>query len=154
MSNLTMGRTADKRDYRPRLGAGLKRAVFALAIVVAAGLSSPVPSSARDAGVQLPLGSPRSLVLDEAHSHVILTGDPMVVTDYAGEIVATLDDEGGASGMVLDDGLLYVARCSASRIDIIDTCRVDPDLDRHRDDQPGTLRARRGGWPAVVRHHQ
>jgi len=103
-----MGRTADKRDYRPRLGAGLKRAVFALAIVVAAGLSSPVPSSARDAGVQLPLGSPRSLVLDEAHSHVILTGDPMVVTDYAGEIVATLDDEGGASGMVLDDGLLFV----------------------------------------------
>ena len=124
MSNLTMGRTADKRDYRPRLGAGLKRAVFALAIVVAAGLSSPVPSSARDAGVQLPLGSPRSLVLDEAHSHVILTGDPMVVTDYAGEIVATLDDEGGASGMVLDDGLLYVARCSASRIDIIDTATL------------------------------
>ncbi len=127
MSNLTMGRTADERDYRPRLGAGLKRAVFALAIVVAAcaaGLASPVPSSARDAGVQLPLGSPRSLVLDEAHSHVILTGDPMVVTDYAGEIVATLDDEGGASGMVLDDGLLYVARCSASRIDIIDTATL------------------------------
>src|SRR4029078_9096364 len=52
----------------------------------------------------------------------------MVVADYTGQIVTTLDDEDGASGMVLDGGLLYVARCSASQIDIIDTAtlaRVD-----------------------------
>jgi len=110
-----------------RCSARLRRAASAFAITAAvgiAGLSSPALSPARDAGVPLPLGNPRSLLLDEAHSHVIATGDPMVVTDYAGQIVTTLDDEEGASGMVVDGGLLYVARCSTSQIDIIDTATL------------------------------
>jgi hypothetical protein len=95
--------------------------LLAMVTSVLVGVSSAGPASALDVGVSLPLGSPRSLVLDEANSHVIASGDPIVVTDYSGQVVATLADEGGASGMVVDGGLLYVARCSASAIDIIDT---------------------------------
>ncbi|HEY0387742.1 MAG TPA: hypothetical protein VGC71_04835 [Gaiellales bacterium] len=80
-----------------------------------------------DPVVTLPLASAHSLLVDDAHQHVFVSGVPssgtggLLVLDRQGTVVATITDEAGASGMALDGDTLYVARCNVGLIDTIDT---------------------------------
>ena len=99
---------------------------YRVSTVVAAAvalLASGSVAARADSAVVLPLHGFHSIVLDQARGHVFLS-DPVdgevYVTDFSGAAVATLTGEFGASGMVLDAGTLYVARCNGGAIDEID----------------------------------
>jgi YVTN family beta-propeller protein len=87
---------------------------------------APAAQATTDTAVQLPLTAFRDLVVDDAHSHVFVTGggsDGVVVRDLEGGAVTTITNEPGASQMALsEDGtLLYVALASGDAVSAIDT---------------------------------
>ena len=72
---------------------------------------------------ELPLQSYGSMLVDPVHSHVFLTGgpgDPLVVVDFTGAIVAVLTGEPGGGAMYLDGTTLYLARPSYGLLDAVD----------------------------------
>lgn len=81
-----------------------------------------------DSTTSLPIAGLSSIVVDDAHQHVFLTGDAtdsvVLVTDMTGQVVKTFSGEGGASGMVLSNGTLYVARCGTTSIDTFDAATL------------------------------
>ena len=101
-----------------------KRRILVLSLLAAGVVWSwnASPSYARDSEVALPNGAARSIALDELHSHLIVADNPVVVMDYSGAVVATLPDEVGRVGLLVDGDVLYIAQCSLPGvIDIIDT---------------------------------
>jgi hypothetical protein len=74
---------------------------------------------------QLPFAGAADVVVDGAHEHVFVSGgagtSSVVVLDFDGAVVATIPGQQGASGMVVDDGILYVALRDAAAISKIET---------------------------------
>jgi hypothetical protein len=74
---------------------------------------------------QLPFAGAADVVVDGAHGHVFVSGgagtSSVVVLDFTGAVVTTIAGQQGASGMVVDDGILYVALRDATAISKIDT---------------------------------
>ena len=96
-----------------------------LVAVLLTGLA-PQPALAGTA-TALSLTSFGSIVVDDAHEHVFVSGgqfaSSIVVLDFDGNIVTTITGEQGANGMALDPatGTLYVALQNANAISKIDT---------------------------------
>ena len=108
------------------VSAPVPSAVLGRQAAVTGAVPSALPSGGT--GTLLPFTRVRRMVVDDAHAHVFVTGfvssggRTLAVLDFAGNIVPTgLTDEAGASGMVVDGSTLYLARCSAGKIDEIDT---------------------------------
>ena len=105
-----------------------RTAVLALAgLLSGTGLTALAPAaSAADSVVPLPLTAYRDIVVDDAHSHLFLTGggsNGVVVRDLAGAAVTTITNQPGASQMTLseDGSLLYVALASGDAVSAIST---------------------------------
>jgi dipeptidyl aminopeptidase/acylaminoacyl peptidase len=105
------------------------------ALLVAAVLFQPNAGRAEmPSGTPLPLVGLFDMVVDPFHSHVFVTGSPpypefnprVVVLDFDGNIVTTIEDQPGASGMYLDDatGTMYVVLREISAISEIDTATL------------------------------
>jgi hypothetical protein len=96
----------------------------------AVGAFAPATANPIDPVVTLPLAAAHSLVVDDAHQHVFVSGvaasgtGGLLVLDRQGAIVATITDEAGASGMALEGDTLYVARCNLGLIDTIDAASL------------------------------
>jgi hypothetical protein len=81
------------------------------------------------AEIALPLTQAAHIVDDPATARVFISsgqaGDAgLVVANEDGSGLATLPDEAGADGMVVDGATLYVMRCNAGQIDVIDTASL------------------------------
>ncbi len=93
----------------------------------------PVPAVAvgGGAGSSLQLQTLQSMVVDDTNQHVFVTGQDsggshgfvLHVFDFSGNLVspAGLTGETNARGLAMSGTTLYVARCAASVIDVIDT---------------------------------
>jgi YVTN family beta-propeller protein len=100
--------------------------VLPLACAGAVILAAPVAATPPDSAVQLPMTDVREVLVDDAHSHVFLTGggsNGVVVRDLAGTAVTIVADQPGAEGMALspDGGTLYVALYNGDAVSAIDT---------------------------------
>jgi hypothetical protein len=92
-------------------------------------LVGPAASAQADTATGLPFPNGRSawIAVDPAGRHVFVSGGPgtssIVVLNYAGAVVKTIANQGGASGMALDSSshTLYVALHDATAISEIDT---------------------------------
>lgn len=94
-----------------------------LLVCVAALLVGPATTQA-DTATKLPLTFAAGIIVDPAGQHVFVSGDSsVVVLNYSGKIIKTIQDEAGAAGMALDTTThtLYVALNDASAISEIDT---------------------------------
>jgi hypothetical protein len=107
-------------------------AALSVGLVLAGGIVSPAsgsaaPSATAATTTPLPLSSFTSMVVDDAHGHVFVSGGPsdsaIAVLDFDGTIVGSIADEAGAAGMVLASSghALYVAIAGGDHIDVIDT---------------------------------
>jgi hypothetical protein len=95
----------------PSPSRGLASRCAFVSIIFAAGLLLPaLPASA---ATLLPLPTFAEIAVDTQGEHVFVSGGSgstsIVVLDYAGNIVTTIDSMPGATGMVVYQGLLYVA---------------------------------------------
>ena len=84
-------------------------------------------------GTSVPLRTVQSMVVDDAHQHVFVTGQSSLgstwelrVLDFTGKLLdpAGLPDEAESRGMALVGSTLYVARCADDVIDEIDTATL------------------------------
>jgi hypothetical protein len=86
-----------------------------------AAATGPIHSS-----VDLPLDGFGYMVIDGAHSRVFISGNPggvndaIVIADYDARITGSIDGEPAAGGLTIAENHLYVARCGAGVIDVID----------------------------------
>ena len=93
----------------------------------AAARSESARARPRDSDTQLPLSAFYEMQVDPIHGHVFVTGgagtSSIVVLDFQGNIVTTIDGESSASGMTMspDGRTLYVALIGGTLIDEIDT---------------------------------
>jgi hypothetical protein len=104
-----------------------RRRLLAAVLTILLGVMWMAPAAQAESAVQLPLQGFGSLVLDQAHGHLLMSdpvGGVVYVTDLAGAPVQTITGESGAGGMVLDGSTLYVPRCGAGAIDVIDTASL------------------------------
>jgi hypothetical protein len=101
------------------------------ALLAAAVLAQPDAGRAEGpAGTPLPLVGVFDIVVDPVHGHVFVTGSPpypdfnprVVVLDFDGNIVTTIEGLPGAAGMYLDSvsGTIYVVLKKVSAISKID----------------------------------
>lgn len=101
--------------------------IFILCLVVL--LVGPAASAQADSATQLPFPTGRAawLAVDPAGGHVFVSGgagtSSIVVLNYSGQVVKTINGEGGASQMALDSAThtLYVALRDQTAISEIDT---------------------------------
>jgi len=98
-------------------------ALFAVAVTVG------IPSSvAATDGTLLSLHGFDSMVIDETHQHVFVTGGgtntSVVVVNYDGSVAKTITGVQGAAGMVLEGETLYVAQEGQAKIAKIDTAAL------------------------------
>ncbi|MFI0897201.1 hypothetical protein [Streptomyces sp. NPDC020983] len=108
-----------------------KRASQAAAVAVATGLASLGLSTASaqtaPTAVVLPIPHYAHMLVDPAHQHLFISGgegsSSILVTDYAGRTVATIDGETGANGLALspDGSTVYAALGGADAISAVDT---------------------------------
>ena len=114
---------------------GLAGAVAVVLVAVAVAVPAAVPAGAAEdarppGGRGLPLSSFGQLLVDPARERVYVSGgsagDAIVVADYSGGIVATLTGHPGASGMVLHQGILFVALPSVPAIGLLDAETLRP----------------------------
>ena len=121
------GRTAGAALPTPRLR-GAVLPVDALSPRLTPAATSVAAASTTPKPTVTGLTSFHRMVVDDAHHHVFITGGApsggtgLVVMNFSAGIVSTsLTDEGGAAGLALVGSTLYVARCPANVIDVIDT---------------------------------
>jgi len=104
----------------------------AAATAIAAGLASAVvlpaaQAEAASTSVPLPLAQYAHMVLDPTHQHLFISGGAgstgILVTDYAGQTVATIPDETNANGLALspDGSTVYAALGSTDAVSAIST---------------------------------
>ncbi|HEU5356496.1 MAG TPA: hypothetical protein VFU65_18635 [Actinocrinis sp.] len=91
-------------------------------------LHAPVAEAATTtASVTLPLAHYSRILADPVHHHLFITEgtgyNTVLVTDYAGTVVATLDNEPGATGLVIspDGNTVYVGLADAGAVSAIST---------------------------------
>lgn len=114
------------------------RLIITALATLAIGLGGQAAASAA-LGTALPLQGVDSIVIDQAHGQVFVSGDSpsgttsLLVANADGSLKTTVSDEQGARGMALDGGTLYVARCNPNHsspapttgvIDVIDTATL------------------------------
>jgi DNA-binding beta-propeller fold protein YncE len=95
-----------------------------LLVCAVALLVGPAATAQADSATQLPFANTSGawLVVDPSAGHVFVSGGPgnssIVVLNYAGGVVTTIPNEGGASGMALNPTThtLYVALHDATAI--------------------------------------
>ena len=108
----------------------MARRGFAAFVLVAAAALALAPAGFATTKTALSLTSFADLVVDDAHGHVFVSGgtgtSSVVVVDFSGQVVTTIADEPGASGMALDaaNSLLYVALRDSNAIAVIDTATL------------------------------
>jgi hypothetical protein len=118
------------------------RLIITTLATLAIGFGGQAAASAA-VGTALPLQGVDSIMIDQAHGQVFVSGDSpsgttsLLVANADGSLKTTVPNEQGARGMVLDGGTLYVARCNPNHsspapttgvIDVIDTttlARID-----------------------------
>ena len=102
-----------------------------LAVLVLLALCQSTSAGASTA--QLPLSDIGWIVVDDAHSHVFVTGaqsgapgqdNAIAVMNFDGTLDTTITGEPGAGGMALAGGRLYVAGCDTTSIDVFDTATL------------------------------
>ncbi|MGW5352522.1 YncE family protein [Streptomyces sp. NPDC004031] len=109
-----------------------KRITQVTAVVFATGLASLGLSSSASAqtgstAVPLPIAQYAHMLVDPVHQHLFISGGAgstsVLVTDYAGRTVGTIEGEDGADGLALspDGGTVYAALGDADAISAIDT---------------------------------
>ena len=99
-----------------RLGAGLA------ALALAAPWGARAASAVTAGSVELGAVGFGSIVVDDARQHVLVSApaaNEVLVFDESGSLLATIPDEPGARGMVIDGSTLYVAQSTAGAIDQI-----------------------------------
>jgi len=93
----------------------------------------PSVATSGGTGTSLPLRTVQSMVVDDAHQYVFVTGKSSVgsswelhVLDFTGNLLnpAGLSDEADSRGMALVGSTLYIARCADDVIDEIDTATL------------------------------
>ncbi|MDQ1017753.1 Ig-like domain-containing protein [Streptomyces afghaniensis] len=99
--------------------------LFGSVTLVAAGAGS----AAADSSALLPVKSTGDIVVDGVHQRVFIsdpTAGQVVVTDYAGKVVATVGSLPGVQGMELspDSGTLYAALHDGDAVVAIDTAKA------------------------------
>jgi hypothetical protein len=100
-------------------------AIFLLCVTAL--LVGPAATAQADTTTQLPFSNEAWLAVDPAGQHVFVSGGPgtssIVVLNYAGTIVKTIPNQGGASQMALNPAThtLYVALHDATAISEINT---------------------------------
>jgi hypothetical protein len=105
---------------------------FAAAIAGAAGIatSAGLPTTTAHAAttvVSLPIAQYSHMLVDPAHKHLFITSgsgsSTILVTDYAGQTVATIPNEPGATGLALsgDGSTVYAALASGDAVSAIST---------------------------------
>jgi hypothetical protein len=99
-----------------------------LLVAVVASIAGVATSAARaDTTSVLPAQGFGAIAVDEAHAHVFLSGDfnrdasAITVVDAAGAPTGQIENEPGASGMVIVGSTLFVGLCDGGAIDLIDT---------------------------------
>ncbi|MFJ4847769.1 Ig-like domain repeat protein, partial [Streptomyces sp. NPDC088733] len=85
--------------------------------------------AAADSDIALPISSYSDMVVDGLHQRVFISSSAnskIVVTDYHGTVVGTIQSEPGAAGLVLsaDSATLYVAVPDGDAISAIDTATL------------------------------
>ncbi|WP_031520083.1 hypothetical protein, partial [Streptomyces sp. NRRL F-5123] len=113
-----------------------KRISQATAVAFATGLASlglstasAQTASAQTASTAVPLPIPHyaHMLVDPVHQHLFISGGAdsgsILVTDYAGQTIATIDGETGADGLALspDGSTVYAALGGADAISAVDT---------------------------------
>ena len=105
--------------WRRWAAAGLAATVPGRRLVLGGGGQAPRQAAQTETRVpsppdtELPLQTYGSMVVDPVHSHVFVTGgpgDPLVVVDFTGAVVAVMAGEAGGGAMYLDGTTLYLAR--------------------------------------------
>ena len=116
---------------------------FAAALAAAAGIAAPagVPAATAQAvtaqtvttAVPLPIAHYSHMLLDPAHHHLFITSgngyqgtagySSILVTNYAGQTVATIPDQPGATGLALsgDGSTVYAALAGVDAVSAIST---------------------------------
>lgn len=95
-------------------------------VATSVGLSA-VPAQAAVTTVPLPIAHYFDLLVDAAHHHLFITSgsgsSSILVTDYAGQTVAAIPNEPGASGLALstDGSTVYAALADADAVSAIST---------------------------------
>ncbi len=96
------------------------------------GPASPTPAdpcreSGGAASLVLPITNFGRVLADPTNCYVYVSSpasNAVVVVDYSGNVVTTIQDEYGADAMVVDGSLLYVALTTTGSIDEIDTATL------------------------------
>ena len=110
---------------RRALGLAVVAALVAALLPMPAGALGPVPLLHHS--VTLPYSTFGDVLVNEATGHVYVTGGPSATTvavyTYAGNLVSTIEQQTGATGMALspDSSRLYVALQGASAVSAIDS---------------------------------
>ena len=89
--------------------------------------SRPVPAAAATSAAALPIRTFSHLLIDPVHHHLFITSgafsSSILVTDYSGQTVATIQDEPSATGLALssDGSTVYAALPDGDAISAIST---------------------------------
>lgn len=103
-----------------------------VAIAAAAGIAASVgvpaaTAQAATTAVPLPIAHYSHILVDAAHHHLFITSgsgySSILVTDYAGQTVATISNEPGATGLALstDGNTVYAALANGDAVSAIST---------------------------------
>jgi hypothetical protein len=102
-----------------------------LLVILAASIAVASTAAARaDTTTKLPATGFGAIAVDDAHAHVFLSGgfnqgaSTITVADAAGAQVGQIENEPGASGMVVVGSTLFVGLCGGGAIDLIDTATL------------------------------
>ncbi len=100
-----------------------------VAVVALIAVASPVAARA-DTATMLPANGFGAIAVDDAHAQVFLSGDfnnggsVITVADVAGTLSGQIENEPGASGMMVVGSTLFVGLCGGGAIDLIDTATL------------------------------
>jgi len=89
------------------------------AALVTAGTRHTVAAATTPVGTDLGAIGFTAMIVDNANHHVFVsgpTGNRVDVLDFSGNLMSTINDVYGAAGMVINNGMLYVAESTAGRI--------------------------------------
>lgn len=113
-------------NYRPHTRTFRLRGLF-LAAIASIAIASTAATARADTTTTLPADGFGTIAVDDAHAHVFISGDfnrgatTISIADSSGALVGQIDNEPGASGMVVVGSTLFVGLCDSGAIDLIDT---------------------------------
>jgi hypothetical protein len=93
-------------NHRPHTHTFRRRGLL-LAVIASIAVASTATTARADTTTTLPANGFGTIAVDDAHSHVFISGDfnngasTITVADASGALVGHIDNEPGASGMVI-----------------------------------------------------